>query len=78
MQDPSSLKKAQEEVDRVLQGRPPTYEDIKDLKFLTRCINESLRLYPHPLVSCNFSFYYINCGPVFSVADLLDRGTQTY
>ncbi|XP_057462221.1 carotene epsilon-monooxygenase, chloroplastic-like isoform X2 [Actinidia eriantha] len=48
--DPSSLKKAQEEVDRVLQGRPPTYEDIKDLKFLTRCINESLRLYPHPPV----------------------------
>ncbi|GFS45705.1 cytochrome P450 superfamily protein [Actinidia rufa] len=48
--DPSSLKKAQEEVDRVLQGRPPTYEDIKNLKFLTRCINESLRLYPHPPV----------------------------
>ncbi|KAI7996087.1 hypothetical protein LOK49_LG10G01566 [Camellia lanceoleosa] len=48
--DPSSLSKAQEEVDRVLQGRPPTYEDIKNLKFLTRCINESLRLYPHPPV----------------------------
>ncbi|KAJ9181496.1 hypothetical protein P3X46_009621 [Hevea brasiliensis] len=48
--DSSSLVKAQEEVDRVLQGRPPTYEDIKDLKFLTCCINESLRLYPHPPV----------------------------
>ncbi|XP_062165800.1 carotene epsilon-monooxygenase, chloroplastic isoform X1 [Alnus glutinosa] len=46
----TSLVKAQEEVDRVLQGRPPTYEDIKDLKFLTRCITESLRLYPHPPV----------------------------
>ncbi|XP_054800450.1 carotene epsilon-monooxygenase, chloroplastic [Prosopis cineraria] len=46
----SSLGKAQEEVDRVLQGRRPTYEDIKDLKFLTRCIIESLRLYPHPPV----------------------------
>lgn len=44
--------KAQEEVDRVLQGRPPTYDDIKDLKYLTRCINESLRLYPHPPVGC--------------------------
>lgn len=42
--------KAQEEVDRVLQGRSPSYEDIKDLKFLTRCINESMRLYPHPPV----------------------------
>ncbi|KVH99942.1 cytochrome P450 [Cynara cardunculus var. scolymus] len=49
-EDPSSLMKAQEEVDRVLQGRRPTYEDIKNLKFLTRCINESMRLYPHPPV----------------------------
>lgn len=48
--DPSSLRKAQEEVDRVLQGRLPTYEDIKNLKFLMRCINESMRLYPHPPV----------------------------
>jgi len=50
MQDSSSLTKAQEEVDRVLQGRRPTYEDMKDLKFLNRCIIESLRLYPHPPV----------------------------
>ncbi|XP_074369002.1 carotene epsilon-monooxygenase, chloroplastic isoform X1 [Apium graveolens] len=48
--NPSSLVKAQEEVDRVLQGRPPTYDDIKNLKYLTRCINESMRLYPHPPV----------------------------
>ncbi|XP_059295327.1 carotene epsilon-monooxygenase, chloroplastic-like [Lycium ferocissimum] len=47
MQDPSSLKKAHEEVDRVLGGRSPTYEDMKNLKYLTRCITESLRLYPH-------------------------------
>lgn len=53
MQDPLALSKVQEEVDQVLKGRPPTYEDIKNLKFLTRCINESLRLYPHPPVSCN-------------------------
>ncbi|KAL3357151.1 hypothetical protein AABB24_017703 [Solanum stoloniferum] len=48
--DPSSLEKAHEEVDRVLGGRSPTYEDMKNLKFLTRCITESLRLYPHPPV----------------------------
>ncbi|OVA17922.1 Cytochrome P450 [Macleaya cordata] len=48
--DSSSLVRAQEEVDRVLQGRSPAYEDIKELKYLTRCINESLRLYPHPPV----------------------------
>ncbi|PNY09400.1 carotene epsilon-monooxygenase chloroplastic-like [Trifolium pratense] len=48
--DSSALSKAQEEVDSVLQGRRPSYEDIKDLKFLNRCIIESLRLYPHPPV----------------------------
>ncbi|KAL2933380.1 Carotene epsilon-monooxygenase chloroplastic [Bienertia sinuspersici] len=48
--DPSSLSKAKEEVDKVLQGRLPSYEDTKELKYLTRCIVESLRLYPHPPV----------------------------
>uniref|UniRef100_A0A803Q445 Uncharacterized protein n=1 Tax=Cannabis sativa TaxID=3483 RepID=A0A803Q445_CANSA len=48
--DSSSLMKAREEVDQILQGRPPSYEDVKDLKFLTRCILESMRLYPHPPV----------------------------
>lgn len=48
--DSSSLEKARDEVDRVLQGRLPTYEDIKNLKFLTRCVMESMRLYPHPPV----------------------------
>lgn len=52
LQDSSSLIKAQEEVDSVLQGRLPSYEDVKELKFLTRCIMESLRLYPHPPVGC--------------------------
>lgn len=48
--DSHSLVKAQEEVDLVLQGRRPSYDDIKNLKFLTRCIMESLRLFPHPPV----------------------------
>ncbi|KAK4377720.1 hypothetical protein RND71_004016 [Anisodus tanguticus] len=49
-EDPSSFKKAHEEVDRVLGGRSPIHEDMKNLKLLTRCITESLRLYPHPPV----------------------------
>uniref|UniRef100_A0A1D1YKY1 Carotene epsilon-monooxygenase, chloroplastic n=1 Tax=Anthurium amnicola TaxID=1678845 RepID=A0A1D1YKY1_9ARAE len=48
--DSSALSRAQEEVDRVLQGRSPSYEDVKELKYITRCINESMRLYPHPPV----------------------------
>lgn len=42
--------KVQEELEHVLQGRNPQYSDIKELKYLTRCINESMRLYPHPPV----------------------------
>ncbi|XP_058212750.1 carotene epsilon-monooxygenase, chloroplastic isoform X2 [Rhododendron vialii] len=65
--DPLALSKVQEEVDRVLKGRPPTYEDIKNLKFLTCCINESLRLYPHPPVNAGqdimISVYNIHHSP---------------
>lgn len=42
---------AQEEVDRVLGERAvPTVEDFMELKYLMRCVNESMRLYPHPPV----------------------------
>jgi carotene epsilon-monooxygenase len=50
LQNPSALAKVQEELDRVLGGRKPQFADIKELKYLTRCINESMRIYPHPPV----------------------------
>ncbi|KAF3669609.1 hypothetical protein FXO38_07524 [Capsicum annuum] len=40
--DPSALEKAHEEVDKVLGGCSQTYEDMKNLKFITWCIIESL------------------------------------
>ncbi|KAK8940578.1 hypothetical protein KSP39_PZI009848 [Platanthera zijinensis] len=48
--DLCSMAKAQEEVDNVLGGRLPTYDDVSKLKYLMRCIHESMRLYPHPPV----------------------------
>ena len=36
----------EEEVDRVLQGRAPVYDDLKSLPLLDRVISETLRLYP--------------------------------
>nr|CAD1835150.1 unnamed protein product [Ananas comosus var. bracteatus] len=48
--NPAALTRVQEEVDNVLQDRLPRYEDVKELKYLMRCINESMRLYPHPPV----------------------------
>ncbi|KAM0941974.1 putative cytochrome P450 [Dioscorea sansibarensis] len=48
--NPSVMSKLQEEVDSVLGDRLPTIEDMKKLKYTTRIINESLRLYPQPPV----------------------------
>ncbi|XP_077226862.1 cytochrome P450, family 97, subfamily A, polypeptide 3 [Tasmannia lanceolata] len=48
--EPSVMSKLQNEVDSVLGDRFPTIEDMKKLKYSTRVINESLRLYPQPPV----------------------------
>ncbi|WCJ26756.1 cytochrome P450 family 97 subfamily A polypeptide 3 [Euphorbia peplus] len=48
--EPAVLSKLQNEVDSVLGDRFPTIEDMKKLKYTTRVINESLRLYPQPPV----------------------------
>nr|QWK52384.1 cytochrome P450 97A3 [Isatis tinctoria] len=48
--NPSAVAKLQEEVDSVIGDRFPTIEDMKKLKYTTRVMNESLRLYPQPPV----------------------------
>ncbi|XP_015073955.1 protein LUTEIN DEFICIENT 5, chloroplastic [Solanum pennellii] len=48
--EPSVMAKLQDEVDSVLGDRLPTIEDLKKLRYTTRVINESLRLYPQPPV----------------------------
>ena len=48
VRNPDCMAKAQEEVDRVLGDRTPTYQDIKDLKYIRLVVAESLRLYPEP------------------------------
>eukprot|EP00899_Mesostigma_viride_P018511 jgi/Mesvir1/26661/Mv20448-RA.3 len=47
---PDKLKKAQEEAMRVVKGSHPTFAETMQLPYITRCICESLRLYPHPPV----------------------------
>ena len=42
---PDVFKKLRAEVLR-LDGREPTFEEIKDMKYLQYCLNESLRLHP--------------------------------
>ncbi|CAA0841109.1 Protein LUTEIN DEFICIENT 5- chloroplastic [Striga hermonthica] len=48
--EPSIMAKLQDEVDSVLGDRFPTVDDVKKLKYTSRVINESLRLYPQPPV----------------------------
>eukprot|EP00270_Netrium_digitus_P009242 TRINITY_DN2804_c0_g1_i4.p1 TRINITY_DN2804_c0_g1~~TRINITY_DN2804_c0_g1_i4.p1 ORF type:complete len:607 (+),score=185.29 TRINITY_DN2804_c0_g1_i4:22-1821(+) len=49
--NPEKMMKAQEEVDRVLKSvSHPSFSDTRELRYVTRCICESMRLYPHPPV----------------------------
>lgn len=47
---PDIIDRIRAEVDTVLGDRRPTVEDMRALKYTTRVINESMRLYPQPPV----------------------------
>ena len=47
---PEVKEKVFEEVDRVCGDRLPTVADMRELKYTSRVINESMRLYPQPPV----------------------------
>lgn len=46
--NPRVVQKLREEIKKAIgeSGRPPTYQEVKDMKYLTWVINETLRLYP--------------------------------
>lgn len=46
MKHPDKLKKAYEEVDRILTDSIPTYQQVRNLKYIRMILNESLRLWP--------------------------------
>jgi len=45
-QHPEHYQKVQQEVDRVLQGRTPTYADLARLPYCLQVFKEAMRLYP--------------------------------
>lgn len=44
--NPSARQRLQDEVDTVLQGRVPTFEDLASLPWTQACLEEAMRLYP--------------------------------
>jgi cytochrome P450 len=45
-QHPAVRKRLEDELDEVLNGRPPEYADLANLHYLRMVVDESLRLYP--------------------------------
>jgi cytochrome P450 len=45
-QNPEAAAILHEEIDRVLGGRVPTFEDVSELKYTEMVVTESMRLYP--------------------------------
>ena len=48
VQQPELYERVRQEIDKELQGRPPTYEDMASLPLLRNCLAETLRMYPEP------------------------------
>lgn len=46
--NPDIKAKIVEEIDRVVSDREPTYDDIKEMKYVRLVIAETLRMYPQP------------------------------
>lgn len=53
---PEIFAKLRQEVEETLGGELPTYEQLKELKYLKWCMNESLRI--HPVVPANSRLAY--------------------
>ncbi|MEG2359523.1 cytochrome P450 [Acinetobacter sp.] len=61
--NPGHQKKARDEISRVLQGMPPTHDQLAELHYLTQTIEETMRLYPAaPLLMTRRAIAPLNLG----------------
>jgi cytochrome P450 len=73
-QNPAAEQKLNAEVDRVLQGRAPTFADLANLPYTEMVVKESLRLYPpafgvvrEALKDCEIGGYPIPKGATLAI-----------
>jgi cytochrome P450 len=73
-QNPGAEQKLGAELDRVLQGRAPNYEDLTNLPYTEMVVKESLRLYPpafgvvrEALKNCEIGGYQIPKGSTVAI-----------
>jgi cytochrome P450 len=74
-----------EEVDRVLNGRPATFEDFPRLSYTTMIFSEALRLYPplwivgrRALADCEIGEYRIPAGSIVLVSQYVSHRDARY
>jgi cytochrome P450 len=59
-ENPHILKRLRQEIlETVGETRRPTFDDMKDMKYLRAVINETIRLYPAVYVSCVLSHAFL-------------------
>ncbi len=69
---------AQQEIDDIMGDRPqPNMQDYMKLKYVMRCVNESMRLYPHPPVLLRRAMVQDELPGRLSLQDV-DIAVETY
>jgi cytochrome P450 len=71
LKHPDILRRAQEEVDRVLEGRMPAGEDVPRLELLQMSLKESMRLYPVAYAASREAVEPVEIG-----GEVIPRGAQ--
>ena len=72
-QNPYAERRMHEELDAVLGGREPTYEDVPKLKYTEMVLAESMRLYPPAWAMGRLALAAFALGPYF-----MPKGTNVF
>jgi cytochrome P450 len=82
---PDVLRRLQDEIDAALQREPPMFENTRDLDYLTRVVNESLRIRPPvwlmsrmPVADDRIGGYHIPAGSQILVCSYVSHRHKSF